>query len=44
MLVKGQWLDKLMVESNYEVVDLNLKKTKIVETRQGEDETQEPFS
>ena len=43
-LVKGQGLAKLMDTSNYQAIDLNIMTTNIMEIRQGEDETQEPFS
>jgi hypothetical protein len=41
-LVKGQGLAKLLVESNYKVLDLNALSTNIVATESEEDETQEP--
>jgi hypothetical protein len=41
-LVKGQGLAKLLVESNYKVLDLNALSTNIVAIESEEDEIQEP--
>jgi hypothetical protein len=41
-LVKGKGLDKLLAESNHNVLYLNALLTNITTTKSKEDETQEP--